>query len=649
MSDAEEFLGSYKEVLSREVAGNIWPPELSAFYKPESCLSHSDSKEVYLVTDKRTGGRAVLRVSDLDASERADAEHAILFQLDFPGIPKTYGTLVKDGRSYLAREYFYGTPLDQVLAWGRMELPQIYRIVYQICSILGYLHAQDPPIIHRDIKPQNIILCPDGSLGLTDFGIARTFKESSTSDTQSMGTMLYAAPEQYGYSQSSPQTDIYALGIVLIYLATGSPDRRDLRGRIADPQLRFLIEKCIAFNPKDRFKNTGHIIKYIDSLKTRKMRIGVGVAAICLAVILSGIGIWQLAPIFLGNAASDPPSGLPSGSSSEQTPEASSEPNLVDATSLLGDLVNRDYPQTDDPRIGSTSWLYDYTNNGNLHGNINNGGFAVSDDNGETIYVSSDNAIYMLNAAGDVLEKVYSGSVDGSLNIYEHTLFFREANGIIHALALNSGDMIEFDENFYTDPISSSCIYFDNGQMYLTHMLHDLSLFSIKTDGSGMTLQSTLSKAYYTNIVEGIRFYVSGNDNRRIYAQNLSTGDIALLYDTTANWISVCNGRIYFQDETSSCIASIKLDGSDYRKHYNQLGYYVNATSHGVFFTENATKRLIVFDAVTNESKVVLDEGEKLFCIAGGWVFYRDTYGDTIQGMVREDGTDNRVFDTGNW
>ncbi len=618
MGDAEAFLGSYKEALAEEVTGGMWPIELSQVYEPESCLKHSGAKEVYLVKDRRTGGLVVLRASDLDAGERADAEHAILSRLNYPGIPKTFGTMMREGRSYLAREYFVGEPLDQVTARGTMQPAQIYKITLQICAILGYLHSQHPPVIHRDIKPQNIIKRPDGSIGLTDFGIARTFKEGSESDTQYMGTLLYAPPEQYGYAQSSPQTDIYALGIVLIYLATGSPDRRDLDRRITDPQLRALIEKCIAFDPKDRFQNVDQVIKRIRSMKTRKPRLIIGAATGCIVLALIGIGIWQLfaAGILGGGTA---------------------PVNLIDADDLISVGTN-DYPSTGDPTIGSTNWLYDYNSGGNLQGNINNGGFAVPDYNNKTIYVSSGDSIYKLDEDGNILGYVYSGSVDGSLNIYNGSLYFSAWDGMVHKIDLESGEDTELGS------ISAESIYFDEGRMYFTSMTDDLKLYSAKTDGSGIAKVSDATNVHYTNIVDGIRYYSDEADGKRIYAQNLSTGDTALIYDAPAIWLSVCNGRIYFEDDTPGRLASINLDGSDYKIVYDQPCYFVVASSHGIFAVNAITKELVVVDATTSEVKTVLESGDKEFCVAGGWIFYRSVNSNTVQGMVREDGTDDRGF-----
>jgi hypothetical protein len=455
-----------------------------------------------------------------------------------------------------------------------------------------------------------------------------------------MGTLLYAPPEQYGYSQSSPQTDIYALGIVLIYLATGSPDRRNLPRRITDPQLRSLIEKCIAFDPKARFVNVGQIIKRINGMKTRKFRIAGGVAAGCLALALMGVGIWQavLAIQASGFVGQTQTPGQTQVNGQTQTPQQ----NLVDASTLLGEIANADYPSSSDPQIGSTNWLYDYNNDGNLQVNINNGGFAVSADYGNTIYVASGSTIYKLDSEGNILEEVYSGNSSGlhSLSIYSYTLYFSEYNGIIHSINLDTGA-----ESTFNNTINADRIYFDNGRMYYTNRIDALNLYSIKADGTSLALVSAVANAHYTNVVDGFRYYADENDGSRIYAQNLTTGETALVFDSPVIWVSVCNGRIYFEDDMAGRLASIRLDGSDYQVVYDQPCYYINATPRGIFAINAITSQLVVVSPGGGE-KVVLDIGEPVqFCVAGGWVFYRNSNEDTLLGMVREDGTDHRDFD----
>src|SRR5438876_3995810 len=92
----------------------------------------------------------------------------------------------------------------------------------QLCSVLGYLHACQPPIIFRDLKPANIMRTAESNLYLIDFGIARHFKPGQARDTVAFGSPGYAAPEQYGQAQTTPRSDIYSLGAILHQLLSGN-------------------------------------------------------------------------------------------------------------------------------------------------------------------------------------------------------------------------------------------------------------------------------------------------------------------------------------------------------------------------------------------------------------------------------------------
>src|SRR5947209_20191048 len=91
-----------------------------------------------------------------------------------------------------------------------------------MCKVLEYLNRQQPPVVFRDVKPDNIMRTPMGRLYLIDFGIARRFTEGQSRDTGPLGSPGYAAPEQYGTTQTTPQTDIYGLGATLQTLLTGA-------------------------------------------------------------------------------------------------------------------------------------------------------------------------------------------------------------------------------------------------------------------------------------------------------------------------------------------------------------------------------------------------------------------------------------------
>ena len=150
-----------------------------------------------------------------------------------------------------------------------MDEPQALQWFKDLCGVLGYLHSRQPnPIIYRDMKPANIMLQPDGTLKLIDFGIAREYKQESGADTTYIGTKGYAAPEQFGRAQTDSRTDIYALGVTMYHLITGkSPYEppyqfvpvRQLVPSLS-PGIEYILSRCVQSEPKDRYQNIDELL-----------------------------------------------------------------------------------------------------------------------------------------------------------------------------------------------------------------------------------------------------------------------------------------------------------------------------------------------------------------------------------------------------
>lgn len=147
-------------------------------------------------------------------------------------------------------EYLSGVTLaEHMLENGVFSEKDTIRIGMALCRILMDLHGMKPAIIHRDIKPSNIMLMQDGSIRLLDFSASKPASVGTTRDTVLLGTAGFAAPEQYGFSSSTPQTDIYAVGVLLNTMLTGSlPWDKVASGRLAP-----ILRRCLKLNPKDRY------------------------------------------------------------------------------------------------------------------------------------------------------------------------------------------------------------------------------------------------------------------------------------------------------------------------------------------------------------------------------------------------------------
>lgn len=125
-----------------------------------------------------------------------------------------------------------------------------------LCRVVKRLHSQDPPVIHRDIKAENVIRTPDGRCILIDYGTIRRFDSTARRDTRVLGTPASAPPEQFGYRQTDARSDIYAIGVLLHELATGESGLD--RGTPAAP-LRAIIARCTRFAPEARYASAASL------------------------------------------------------------------------------------------------------------------------------------------------------------------------------------------------------------------------------------------------------------------------------------------------------------------------------------------------------------------------------------------------------
>lgn len=282
IDDYTEFHRQYKERLEQAVTNANMPSELSERFDFIHCLKITDEKEVYLLQRKSDKVKAILRITKNYPQEDAAFEATLLKTLNHPGIPKVLASYEQKERHFIVREYFEGETLaESIQKNGSMTPTEIRAFVPKICDILSYLHRQNPPVIHRDIKPQNIIQTTHGDIKLIDFGIARKYCSTQDQDTTLVLTRPYASPEQFGYKQSDNRSDIYSLGKVLLYLVTGNEhltesikDPHDIdrikpfrkvehNTLLQDNHLMEAIAHCIAFDPNRRFQSIQEFVSFL--------------------------------------------------------------------------------------------------------------------------------------------------------------------------------------------------------------------------------------------------------------------------------------------------------------------------------------------------------------------------------------------------
>lgn len=246
-------------------------------YKILNRIGQGGMSIVYLAMNEKANKQWAIKevrkdgVRDFEIVKQGLAvETDMLKRLSHPSLPSIIDVIEDEDTLLIVMDYIEGNPLNEALEeYGALPQETVIEWAKQLCDVLGYLHSRAPSIIYRDMKPANIMLKPDGNLTLIDFGTAREYKERNIEDTTCLGTVGYAAPEQFGgQGQTDARTDIYCLGATLYHLVTGSnpsePPYEIQPIRQINPSLSSglekIIKKCTQRNPNDRYQSCAELM-----------------------------------------------------------------------------------------------------------------------------------------------------------------------------------------------------------------------------------------------------------------------------------------------------------------------------------------------------------------------------------------------------
>jgi eukaryotic-like serine/threonine-protein kinase len=201
---------------------------LGGRYRVGRLIGAGGMATVHEAEDTALGRRVAIKVlqpqyaADSAFVKRFDHEARSIAALNHPGIVQVYDVGNDGSTPYIVEEFVDGEPLKEVLRRGPLPADRIIDIGVQVATALDYAHQAG--IVHRDVKPHNILIAPRGQAKLVDFGIAHTAGVAGNTDAGSVfGTAHYLAPEQVQGQPASPTTDVYSLGVVLYEMATGHP------------------------------------------------------------------------------------------------------------------------------------------------------------------------------------------------------------------------------------------------------------------------------------------------------------------------------------------------------------------------------------------------------------------------------------------
>ena len=262
-------------------------------YRIVEILGQGGMGSVYRAVDENLGVDVAVKENLFTTDEYARQfrlEAVILANLRHPNLPRvTDHFVIGDQGQYLVMDYIEGEDLRQRMErQGNITEDDAILLGAAMCDALMYLHTRKPPILHRDIKPGNVKITPDGHIFLVDFGLAKVLHGSQATTTGARAmTPGYSPPEQYGTARTDPRTDVYSLGATLYAALTGIIPEDGLARAMDNTQLTPLrkrnskvsrrlaasIEKAMGIDPADRFQTAEDFKRSLLGSKSKTQRL----------------------------------------------------------------------------------------------------------------------------------------------------------------------------------------------------------------------------------------------------------------------------------------------------------------------------------------------------------------------------------------
>lgn len=236
---------------------------LNVEYEDCNVLRQTDDTKILSYKHKHSNNKLIV----INSSNQNDVVFNMLKGQKSINLPKVYDVCCGEEKLIILEQFIDGDNLADLASHEKISKEKAIKYCLDICKALEYLHNRR--IVHRDIKPLNVIIDKTDTAVLIDLQTARLISNEKEKDTQNLGTVGYAAPEQYGIFQSLPATDIYALGVMLNELLLGKhPSVEMPKGSLGR-----IIEKCTDINIAKRYQAVEELEKDLKRAFKHKRRI----------------------------------------------------------------------------------------------------------------------------------------------------------------------------------------------------------------------------------------------------------------------------------------------------------------------------------------------------------------------------------------
>lgn len=283
---------SYKDSFEYELHNSEIGDRLLSQYDILEEIYQSENSRIFKITSMKDGKILLLKVLKKHLEFEYGIDKAI--KLNHKGISRIYDYMESKKYLYIIKEYVEGQDLEQfVKERGKLDETLVKEITLMLTDILDYLHNYNgTSIIFRDLKPSNIIVTTDGNVKLIDIITLREINENKDTDTFYVGSRGYSAPEQFGYMQSKPTSDVYSLGATIYFLVTGTHPQVSMDFKEMDvmsPRYARIIRRAMEFNPKDRYASVREMAKAISLNRDTKRAVTVALSILIVLLLMASL------------------------------------------------------------------------------------------------------------------------------------------------------------------------------------------------------------------------------------------------------------------------------------------------------------------------------------------------------------------------